>query len=171
MDIGERPLLSIIIPSRDNVEALFVHFPSGFFPVFFYGTACRPCCGISYGILISVNYQRIPAISLTYDEWIRQQEEKVNISTIKIIREKRLTNDSEKLSNESAGNENELEISKKEEFPRLFEILDESSQFFRGTMTLLYCTVSPRLCPHRLLQGAAQCRPSYCHQTAKIKGG
>ncbi len=87
-------------------------------------------------------YEReLAAKNLTYDEWIRQQEEKVNISTIKIIREKRLTNDSEKLRNESVGNENELEISKKEEFPRLFEILDESSQFFRGTMTLLYCTV------------------------------
>ncbi len=87
-------------------------------------------------------YEReLAAKNLTYDEWIRQQEEKVNISTIKIIREKRLTNDSEKLRNESTGNENELEISKKEEFPRLFEILDESSQFFRGTMTLLYCTV------------------------------
>ena len=87
-------------------------------------------------------YEReLAAKNLTYDEWIRQQEEKVNISTIRVAREKRLTNDSKSPRNESDGNKNELEISKNEGFFQLFEVSDESGQYFRGKMTLLYCTV------------------------------
>ncbi len=87
-------------------------------------------------------YEReLAAKNLTYDEWIRQQEEKINISTIRIIKEKRLTNDSKNPRNESDGNKNELEISKNEGFFQFFEVSDESGQYFRGKMTLLYCTV------------------------------
>lgn len=75
--------------------------------------------------------------NLTYDEWIRSQEQGLNVSTIKILDRKRLTNDSECTDYESDGRENEAKNSKTEDFFYLLKIFDESGQYFQDAMTVL----------------------------------
>lgn len=75
--------------------------------------------------------------NLTYDEWITSQEERLNISTIRIFDKKKLINDSETKAYEWNELENESNNSKIDGEYELWQAFDESGQYFRGTMTVL----------------------------------
>ncbi|MDE6892268.1 MAG: hypothetical protein K2P50_10780, partial [Lachnospiraceae bacterium] len=75
--------------------------------------------------------------NLTYDEWITSQEERLNISTIRIFDKKKLINDSKTKAYEWNELENESNNSKIDGEYELWQAFDESGQYFRGTMTVL----------------------------------
>lgn len=75
--------------------------------------------------------------NLSYDGWIRQQEEKLNIPAIKIQKEKRQINECEEAGFETGKIKNDADEPKNGSFYEVYEIIDESGQCFRDKMKVI----------------------------------
>ena len=86
--------------------------------------------------------KELTAKNLTYDAWIRQQEQKVNIPTFPFINSKRLTNELAAVDCGKNHDKSEINNSENGNYIQIMEISDENGQYFREKMKLLYMPVS-----------------------------